>query len=106
MTTVTLELATVPADTGEATLLTARRGDPGHEADFELWAKGILESAAAFPDHLGYGLFRTSGGDAPGSSSTGSGTQKPAGPGRSRPNGQPGSPTAKGTTTARPPGAP
>ncbi|MFE2849814.1 antibiotic biosynthesis monooxygenase [Streptomyces lavendulae] len=65
MTAVSLEHSTVPADTGEVTLLIARRVDPGHEADFELWAKGILESAAAFPGHLGYGLFRSSGGDAP-----------------------------------------
>ncbi|MEU7015819.1 antibiotic biosynthesis monooxygenase [Streptomyces sp. NPDC046385] len=39
--------------------------EPGYEAAFEEWAKGILDSAAAFPGHLGYGLFRSSGGDAP-----------------------------------------
>ncbi|MCX4986556.1 antibiotic biosynthesis monooxygenase [Streptomyces sp. NBC_00572] len=65
MTAVSLEQATVPADTGEVTLLIARRVEPGHEAAFELWARGILDSAAAFPGHLGYGLFRSSGGDAP-----------------------------------------
>ncbi|MFD7834758.1 hypothetical protein [Streptomyces sp. NPDC059761] len=65
MTAVSLEHSTVPADTGEVTLLIARRVDPGYEADFELWAKGILESAASFAGHLGYGLFRSSGGDAP-----------------------------------------
>ncbi|MEU6975548.1 antibiotic biosynthesis monooxygenase [Streptomyces sp. NPDC046371] len=65
MTAVSLEHATVPADAGEVTLLIARRVEPGHEAAFEQWAKGILDSAAAFPGHLGYGLFRSSGGDAP-----------------------------------------
>ncbi|MFE5941830.1 antibiotic biosynthesis monooxygenase [Streptomyces sp. NPDC056480] len=65
MTAISLEHATVPADTGEVTLLIARRVEPGYEAAFELWARGILDSAAAFPGHLGYGLFRSSGGDAP-----------------------------------------
>ncbi|WP_055601847.1 antibiotic biosynthesis monooxygenase [Streptomyces aureus] len=65
MTAISLEHATVPADTGEVTLLIARRVEPGHEAAFELWARGILDSAAAFPGHLGYGLFRSSGGEAP-----------------------------------------
>ncbi|MGW6420164.1 antibiotic biosynthesis monooxygenase [Streptomyces sp. NPDC055055] len=65
MTAVRLEHTTVPADTGEVTLLIARRVQQGHEASFERWAQGILESAAAFPGHLGYGLFRSSGGDAP-----------------------------------------
>ncbi|WP_432115663.1 antibiotic biosynthesis monooxygenase [Streptomyces sp. S1] len=65
MTAVSLEHATVPADTGEVTLLIARRVDPGHEAAFERWAKGILDTAATFPGHLGYGFFRSSGGDAP-----------------------------------------
>ncbi|MEU5217385.1 antibiotic biosynthesis monooxygenase [Streptomyces sp. NPDC020807] len=63
--TTRLEHATVPADTGEVTLLIARRVEPGHEAAFEAWARGILETAAAFPGHLGYGLFRSSGGEAP-----------------------------------------
>ncbi|MGW7100259.1 antibiotic biosynthesis monooxygenase [Streptomyces sp. NPDC054838] len=48
----------VPADNGEVSLLIARQVDPGHEEDFEVWARGILETAARFPDHLGYGLFR------------------------------------------------
>ncbi|MGV9456744.1 antibiotic biosynthesis monooxygenase [Streptomyces sp. NPDC003635] len=65
MTAVSPEHASVPVDTGEVTLLIARRVEPGHEAAFERWAKGILESAASFPGHLGYGLFRSSGGDAP-----------------------------------------
>lgn len=65
MTAVSLEHTHVPADSGEVTLLIARRVEPGHEAAFERWAKGILESAARFPGHLGYGLFRSSGGDAP-----------------------------------------
>ncbi|MFB7513191.1 antibiotic biosynthesis monooxygenase [Streptomyces sp. NPDC056144] len=65
MPTASPELATVPADTGEVTLLIARRVEPGHEAAFEAWAHGILGSAAAFPGHLGYGFFRSSGGDAP-----------------------------------------
>ncbi|MFV5994207.1 hypothetical protein ACNPQM_17535 [Streptomyces sp. NPDC056231] len=46
-------------------LLTARRVEPGYEAGFEPWAQGILDSAATFPGHLRYGLFRPSGGDAP-----------------------------------------
>ncbi|MEU6479114.1 antibiotic biosynthesis monooxygenase [Streptomyces sp. NPDC047017] len=65
MTAVSLEHTTVPADTGEVTLLIARRVDPGHEAAFERWARGILDTAATFPGHLGYGFFRSSGGDAP-----------------------------------------
>ncbi|MFF5503569.1 antibiotic biosynthesis monooxygenase [Streptomyces roseolus] len=65
MTAVSLEHAAVPADTGEVTLLIARRVEPGHEASFERWARGILDTAATFPGHLGYGLFRSSGGDAP-----------------------------------------
>ncbi|MFE7548575.1 antibiotic biosynthesis monooxygenase [Streptomyces gardneri] len=65
MTAVSLEHTHVPADSGEVTLLIARRVEPGHEAAFERWAKGILESAAQFPGHLGYGFFRSSGGDAP-----------------------------------------
>ncbi|MER8087772.1 antibiotic biosynthesis monooxygenase [Streptomyces sp. NPDC087532] len=64
MTAVSLEHATVPADTGEVTLLTAGRVEPGYEAAFAPWAKGILDSAAAFPGRLGHGLFRPSGGDA------------------------------------------
>ena len=40
------------------TLLIARQVEPGYEETFEAWAHGILETAAAFPDHLGYGLFR------------------------------------------------
>ncbi|MFF9511941.1 hypothetical protein ACF1BU_35400 [Streptomyces sp. NPDC014724] len=40
MTAVSLEHASAPADTGEVTLLTARRGEPGYEAAPELWAKG------------------------------------------------------------------
>lgn len=49
---------TVPADNGEVNLLIARKVEPGHEENFEAWAHGILETAAGFPDHLGYGLFR------------------------------------------------
>lgn len=49
---------TVPADNGEVNLLIARQVEPGHEETFEAWAHGILETAAAFPGHLGYGLFR------------------------------------------------
>ncbi|MEV7955422.1 antibiotic biosynthesis monooxygenase [Streptomyces sp. NPDC088141] len=64
MTAVGIEHATVPADTGEVTLLTAGRVEPGYEAAFAPWAKGILDSAAAFPGRLGHGLFRPSGGDA------------------------------------------
>ncbi|MFD7496669.1 hypothetical protein ACFV8T_30575 [Streptomyces sp. NPDC059832] len=54
MTAVSLEHATLPADTGEVTLLMARRVEPGYEAAFEVWAKGILDSAAAFRRHLGH----------------------------------------------------
>ncbi|WP_078909874.1 antibiotic biosynthesis monooxygenase [Streptomyces sp. NRRL S-87] len=49
---------TVPADDGEVTLLIARQVEPGWEAPFEEWARGILETAARFDGHLGYGLFR------------------------------------------------
>ncbi|MFF5447366.1 antibiotic biosynthesis monooxygenase [Streptomyces sp. NPDC012888] len=48
----------VPADNGEVNLLIARQVEPGYEETFEDWARGILETAARFPDHLGYGLFR------------------------------------------------
>ncbi|NXY94861.1 antibiotic biosynthesis monooxygenase [Streptomyces sp. BR123] len=48
----------VPADNGEVSLLIARQVEPGYEAAFETWARGILETAASFPDHLDYGLFR------------------------------------------------
>ncbi|MET9320087.1 antibiotic biosynthesis monooxygenase [Streptomyces sp. NPDC003038] len=48
----------VPADNGEVTLLIARQVEPGHEEAFETWAAGILNTAATFPDHLGYGFFR------------------------------------------------
>jgi antibiotic biosynthesis monooxygenase (ABM) superfamily enzyme len=53
LTAVSLEHAAVPADTGEVTLLIARRVEPGHEAAFEQWAKGLLESAATFPGRGG-----------------------------------------------------
>ncbi|MDG4862707.1 antibiotic biosynthesis monooxygenase [Streptomyces sp. T-3] len=59
------EQATVPADNGEVTLLIARQVEPGFEETFEKWARGILETAATFPDHLGYGLFRPSSEGAP-----------------------------------------
>ncbi|MER7110304.1 antibiotic biosynthesis monooxygenase [Streptomyces sp. NPDC000229] len=65
MTAVSLEHSTVPADTGEVTLLIARQVEPGHEAAFERWARGILASAAQFPGHLGHGLFRPSADGAP-----------------------------------------
>ncbi|MFF2774246.1 antibiotic biosynthesis monooxygenase [Streptomyces sp. NPDC058052] len=65
MTATDLEHTTVPADSGEVNLLIARRVEPGHEAAFERWAKGILDCAATFPGHLGYGFFRSAGGDAP-----------------------------------------
>ncbi|MFE9044620.1 antibiotic biosynthesis monooxygenase [Streptomyces sp. NPDC012421] len=65
MTATALERAAVPADSGEVTLLIARRVEPGHEAAFERWAKGILDCAATFPGHLGYGFFRSAGGEAP-----------------------------------------
>ncbi|MEU3500516.1 antibiotic biosynthesis monooxygenase [Streptomyces hundungensis] len=65
MTVASLEQHAVPTDSGEVTLLIARRVEPGYEATFEQWAEGILETAATFPGQLGYGLFRSSGGDAP-----------------------------------------
>ncbi|MFE3202378.1 DUF2255 family protein [Embleya sp. NPDC059237] len=46
------------SSSGEVDLLIARRVEPGHEAEFERWAHGILSAAAEFPGHLGYGLFR------------------------------------------------
>ncbi|MEU7064145.1 antibiotic biosynthesis monooxygenase [Streptomyces sp. NPDC053429] len=55
----------VPADNGEVSLLIARQVEPGYEEDFEAWARGILETAAGFPDHLGYGLFRPAAKGAP-----------------------------------------
>ncbi|MBW5484721.1 antibiotic biosynthesis monooxygenase [Streptomyces bambusae] len=55
----------VPADDGEVTLLIARQVEPGYEEAFEAWARGILDTAAAFPDHLGYGLFRPAAEGAP-----------------------------------------
>ncbi|ORT57203.1 antibiotic biosynthesis monooxygenase [Streptomyces sp. CB03238] len=65
MTAVSLEHTTVPADRGEVTLLIARQVEPGYEAAFERWARGILASAAQFPGHLGHGLFRPSADGAP-----------------------------------------
>ncbi|MEU7552964.1 antibiotic biosynthesis monooxygenase [Streptomyces sp. NPDC044571] len=56
---------TVPADNGEVSLLIARQVEPGYEEAFEDWARGILETAASFPDHLGYGLFRPAAEGAP-----------------------------------------
>ncbi|MFJ9036684.1 antibiotic biosynthesis monooxygenase [Streptomyces sp. NPDC102406] len=55
------ERRSAPTPSGEVGLLIAREVDPGHEADFERWARGILTAAAAFPGHLGYGLFRPNG---------------------------------------------
>ncbi|MFJ8162019.1 antibiotic biosynthesis monooxygenase [Streptomyces sp. NPDC096136] len=55
----------VPADNGEVSLLIARQVEPGYEEAFETWARGILETAARFPDHLGYGLFRPAAEGAP-----------------------------------------
>ncbi|MER6995260.1 antibiotic biosynthesis monooxygenase [Streptomyces sp. NPDC000410] len=52
------EHTTVPADDGEVTLLIARQVEEGYEEGFEEWAQGILRTAATFPGHLGYGLFR------------------------------------------------
>ncbi|MET9651066.1 antibiotic biosynthesis monooxygenase [Streptomyces sp. NPDC006460] len=65
MTATSLEHTTVPADTGEVTLLIARQVEPGFEDAFEKWAQGILDTAAAFPGHLGYGFFRPSAPGAP-----------------------------------------
>ncbi|MFC7306056.1 antibiotic biosynthesis monooxygenase [Streptomyces monticola] len=59
------EQTTVPADNGEVTLLIARQVEPGFEESFEEWARGILATAATFPDHLGHGLFRPSAEGAP-----------------------------------------
>ncbi|WP_455353063.1 antibiotic biosynthesis monooxygenase [Streptomyces sp. SYSU K217416] len=59
------EHATVPADNGEVTLLFARQVEPGFEDAFEKWARGILDAAAAFPGHLGHGLFRPATDGAP-----------------------------------------
>ncbi|MFF2412113.1 hypothetical protein [Streptomyces sp. NPDC058092] len=73
----------MPADTGEVTLVMARRVEPGYEAAFEPWAKGILDNVATSAGRLGYGLFRSFGDDTPGSSSTVSGMRRPAGPGSS-----------------------
>ncbi|MFJ7157524.1 antibiotic biosynthesis monooxygenase [Streptomyces sp. NPDC101118] len=56
---------TVPADNGEVTLLIARQVEPGYEAAFEEWARGILETATHFEGHLGYGLFRPASEGAP-----------------------------------------
>lgn len=52
------ERRSAPVPSGEVGLLIARQVEPGHEADFEEWAQGILTAASAFPGHLGYGLFR------------------------------------------------
>ncbi|MER7758346.1 antibiotic biosynthesis monooxygenase [Streptomyces sp. NPDC097619] len=56
---------TVPADDGEVTLLIARQVEPGYEHSFEEWARGILDTAAGFSGHLGYGLFRPAAPGAP-----------------------------------------
>jgi antibiotic biosynthesis monooxygenase (ABM) superfamily enzyme len=50
-----------PYPSGEVALLIARRVDSGYEVQFEQWAQGVLDAAAAFPGHLGYGLFRPTG---------------------------------------------
>ncbi|GGT38200.1 antibiotic biosynthesis monooxygenase [Streptomyces chromofuscus] len=54
------ERRSAPVPSGEVGLLISRQVEPGHEADFEAWAHGVLDAAAAFPGHLGYGLFRPS----------------------------------------------
>lgn len=42
----------------EVTILVTRRVDPGREADFQVWARGILGAAARHPGSLGTGLMR------------------------------------------------
>ncbi|MFH8693508.1 antibiotic biosynthesis monooxygenase [Streptomyces sp. PAN_FS17] len=54
------ERRSAPAPSGEVGLLISRQVEPGHEGDFEAWAHGVLDAAATFPGHLGYGLFRPS----------------------------------------------
>ncbi|MDW6064242.1 antibiotic biosynthesis monooxygenase [Streptomyces sp. FXJ1.4098] len=61
MTTAGPEQATQPHPSGEVAVLIARRVEPGYETQFEQWAQGILDAAAAFSGHLGYGLFRPAG---------------------------------------------
>ncbi|GAA0688897.1 antibiotic biosynthesis monooxygenase [Kitasatospora atroaurantiaca] len=45
----------------EVTLFVARRVDPGHEEDFDRWARGTLGAAAEHPGNLGTGLLRPAG---------------------------------------------
>ncbi|WP_395293395.1 antibiotic biosynthesis monooxygenase [Kitasatospora hibisci] len=49
----------------EITLFVARRVEPGYEAAFEVWAKGILAAAAAHQGNLGTGLLRPAGPEDP-----------------------------------------
>ncbi len=92
---------TVPADNGEVNLLIARQVDPGHEETFEAWAHGILETAAGFPDHLGYGLFRPATEGGPWFLVHRFRNQAASSAGRTPRSARSGSPTASATTTRR-----
>lgn len=52
------EPSIVRRDGTDVLLLTARTVEHGREKSFRVWARGILQSAAALPGHLGGGLFR------------------------------------------------
>ncbi|MDJ0463869.1 antibiotic biosynthesis monooxygenase [Streptomyces sp. H27-C3] len=47
----------VLAGRADVALIAARVVEPGHEAAFQQWARGILAAAAAAPGNLGGGLF-------------------------------------------------
>jgi antibiotic biosynthesis monooxygenase (ABM) superfamily enzyme len=51
-----------PAADDPVTVLYSRRVQPGREADFEAWSRGIVAAARQFPGHLGASVL-----DAPGS---------------------------------------
>ena len=51
-----------PSSDEPVTVLYSRRVKPGHEADFEAWAHGIVAASRQFPGHLAASVL-----DAPGS---------------------------------------
>jgi uncharacterized protein len=52
---------TRPGADDPVTVLYSRRVKPGHEADFEAWAHGIVAAARQFPGHLGASVLGAPG---------------------------------------------
>ncbi|MFE9921655.1 antibiotic biosynthesis monooxygenase [Streptomyces sp. NPDC005774] len=56
--TVTAGSVNSAARASDATVSLARLVEPGHEHDFETWARDLIDAAASAPGHLGGGPFR------------------------------------------------